>query len=74
MDPKEIEEIAALIVAGGQLAFQLFVKLEPRLNIGPDEKLNIANAIAASNGADQDTIDRAAVWLAAHPPETDPAA
>jgi hypothetical protein len=63
MNPQMIEEIAALIVEGGQLAFALFLKLEPLLNIGPDEKQNIANAIAASNKADADTIARAADWM-----------
>jgi hypothetical protein len=76
MNAQLIEEIAALIVEGGQLAFALFLKLEPLLNIGPDEKQNIANAIAASNKADEDTIARAAEWMKATiepiPPEPAP--
>jgi hypothetical protein len=67
MNPQLIEEIAALIVEGGQLAFALYLKLEPLLNIGADEKSNIANAIATSNKADADTIAAAQAWLTANP-------
>lgn len=67
MNANLIEEIAALIVEGGQLAFSLYLKLEPLLNLGPDEKQNIANAIAASNKADAETIGRAKQWLVDNP-------
>lgn len=66
MNPQLIEEIVGLIVQLGPLAVDLFVKLEGLLNIGPDEKQNIANAIAASNAADQDTINRVAAWMKAN--------
>jgi hypothetical protein len=66
MNPQLIEEIAALIVQGGELAFALFVKLEPLLHLGPSEQQNIANAIAAANNADEDTIARAAQWALDH--------
>lgn len=70
MNPKLFKEIVALIVQLGPLGVDLFVKLEGLLNLGPDEKQNIANAIAASNAADQDTIDRVAAWQKANPPAT----
>lgn len=66
MTPQLIEEIVTLIVQLGPLAMDLFIKLEGLLNLGPDEKQNIANAIAASDKADQSTIDRAAAWMAAN--------
>lgn len=66
MTPQLLEEIVALIVQLGPLAFDLFVKLEGLLNLGPDEKQNIANAIAAANKADQDTIGRVTAWMAAN--------
>lgn len=64
--PQFIEEVVALIVQIGPLGVQLFLKLENLLNLGPDEKQNIANAIAASNAADADTIARAAAWMKAN--------
>lgn len=66
MNPQLITEIVALILQLGPQAVQLFVKLDPLLNIGPDEKANIANAIAASNSADQDTINHVGAWMAAN--------
>jgi hypothetical protein len=63
MNPQLLEEIIALIVQLGPLAVDLFVKLEGLLNLTPDEKKNIANAIAASTAADQDTIARVAAWM-----------
>jgi L-cysteine desulfidase len=66
MTPQLIEEIVALIVQLGPLAVDLFVKLEGLLNLGPDEKKNIANAIAAAQAADQDTINRVAAWMKAN--------
>lgn len=66
MNPQLIEEIVALIVQLGPLAVDLFVKLEGLLNLTPDEKKNIANAIAAANAADQDTVARVAAWMAAN--------
>ena len=64
--PQFTEELVALIVQAGPLGVQIFVKLENLLNLGPDEKQNIANAIAASNAADADTIAHAAAWMKAN--------
>lgn len=66
LTPQLIESIVALIVQLGPLGLELYLKLESLLNLGPDEKKNIADAIAASNAADQDTIARVAAWKAAH--------
>ena len=66
MNPQLMEEIIALIVQLGPLAVDLFVKLEGLLNLTLDEKKNIANAIAASNTADQDTIARVTAWMKAN--------
>lgn len=66
MTPQLIEEIVALIAQLGPLAVDLFVKLEGLMNLGPDEKKNIANAIAAAQAADQDTINRVALWMKAN--------
>ena len=66
MTPQMIEEIVALIVQIGPLGVQLFVKLEGLLNLGPDEKQNIANAIAAANQADSETLAHVNAWMAAN--------
>jgi L-cysteine desulfidase len=66
VNPQLLEEIVALIVQLGPLAIDLIVKLEGLLNLGPDEKKNIANAIAASNAADQQTVARVTAWMAAN--------
>ena len=66
MNPQLIEEIVALIVQLGPLGVELFVKLEGLLNLGPDEKKNIANAIASAQAADQETITRVADWMKAN--------
>jgi hypothetical protein len=67
MNPQLIEEIAALVLQLGPLAVDLIVKLEGSMNLGPDDKTNIANAITASDQADADTITRVNAWLAANP-------
>lgn len=67
MNPTTVEEIAALVLQLGPLAVDLIVKMESLLNLGPDAKTNIANAILASNNADQDTITRVLAWQAANP-------
>lgn len=67
MNPQLVEEIAALVLQLGPLAVDLIVKMEGLFNIGPDEKTNIANAILASNSADQETIARVQAWQAANP-------
>ncbi len=66
MNPALIEELVSLILQLGPLALNMFLKLEPLLNITTDEKANIANAIASSNKADQDTINAVAAWMATH--------
>ena len=67
MNPQLIEEIAALVLQLGPLAVDLIVKLETTMNLGPDDKANIAKAITASDEADNDTIARVNAWLAANP-------
>lgn len=59
-------EIAALIAQLGPLGMQLFLALESRLNLTPDEKVNVANAIAAANAADQDVLTLTAGWMQTH--------
>jgi hypothetical protein len=66
MNPALIAEIAALIAQLGPLGLQLFLKLEGALNLGSDEKANIANAIAAANAADQDVLTSVAAWMQAN--------
>jgi L-cysteine desulfidase len=66
LNPQLLSEIVALILQLGPLAVDLVVKLEGLLNLGPDEKANIANAIAASNKADQDTMNKVAAWMSAN--------
>jgi hypothetical protein len=63
MNPALIAEIASLIAQLGPLGLQLFLKLEGTLNLGPDEKANVANAIAAANNADQDVLNSVAAWM-----------
>lgn len=59
-----LDKIVALIVQLGPLAVELIIELETLLNLTPDQKQNIANAIAASNKADQDTVARVSAWMA----------
>lgn len=66
MNATLLTQIIQLIVSLGPLAVQEFLKLEAVLNLGSDEKQNIANAIAAANSADQDTIDAVAAWKKAN--------
>jgi hypothetical protein len=66
LNPQLISEIVALILQLGPLGVDLFLKLEGLLNLGSDEKANIANAIAASNTADADTISKVSAWMAAN--------
>lgn len=61
-----IAEIIALITQIGPLGFKLFLALEARLSLTPDEKLNIANALAAADTADQDTVNHVAAWMLAN--------
>lgn len=65
MDPKFIESLIQLILLGGSTAVDLYVKLEPLLHLGPDEKANIAKAIASSDKADEDSKKTVRDWMAA---------
>jgi hypothetical protein len=67
MNPALIAAIASLIAQIGPLGVTLFVKLEGLLNLTPDEKANIANAIKAAQDADQATINAVSAWMAANP-------
>ena len=66
MTPELIAAVASLIATLGPLGFELFTKLEGLLNLGSDTKANIANAIAASNTADADTIAHVTAWMTAN--------
>lgn len=66
MTSELLQEIITLILQIGPLGVQLFLKLASQMNLGPDEKQNIADAIAASDNADQATIDSVAAWLKAN--------
>jgi len=66
MNPQLVEEIVALIAQIGPLGVELFLKLENSLNLGSNEKQNIANAIATSNAADAETVARVAAWMKAN--------
>lgn len=66
MTPALIAAIAELIATLGPLGLKLFLTLESQLNLGPDEKTNVANAIAAANAASDDTIAAVADWMKAN--------
>lgn len=66
MDPVSISAIISLIVEAGAAGMSLWMKLEPLLNLGPDEKANIAKGVAAANQADDATISAATLWLLAN--------
>lgn len=59
-----IEQLIVLVLQAGPLAVKAFLSMEALLNLGPDEKANIAEAFRRSNVTDQDTIDHANAWLA----------
>lgn len=61
-----VGEIIELILSLGPQAANLFFQIEGLLNLGPDEKQNIATALAASNTADAATISSASAWLKAN--------
>jgi hypothetical protein len=63
VNPTLILEIGTLIAQLGPLGLELFTKLEGLLNLGPDVNANIANAIAAANTADADTISKVSAWM-----------
>lgn len=64
MNPKFIEELIQLITLGGSTAVDLYLKLEPLVHLGPDEKANIAKAIVASDSADEDSKKTVREWMA----------
>lgn len=66
MNPALIAEIVSLVVQLGPLAVTLIQKIEGLGNLGPDEKANIANAIAAAATADQATLNNVATWMQAN--------
>ena len=66
MNPILISSIASLIAQLGPLGLELFLKLETMLNLSPDEKANIANAIAAADSANAETIANVNAWMAAN--------
>ena len=59
--------IIAAILQGGPLVLDFWFKIEHLVNLGPDEKTNIANAIAASDASDDEGKARAQAWLLANP-------
>lgn len=59
--------IIALILQGGPLVLDFYLKIESLLNLGPDVKTNIATAVAAADAADAEMKARAQAWLAANP-------
>lgn len=59
--------IIQLILQGGPLVAEFWFKIESLVNLGPDEKTNIANAVASSDTADEATVSAANAWLAANP-------
>lgn len=59
--------IIQLILQGGPLVLDFWLKIESLVNLGSDEKTNIANAVAASDAADEEMKTRANAWLAANP-------
>ena len=61
-----VEAIIALLLQLGPSAVDLWFKIESLVNLGPDEKQNIANALAASDQADIATKASAAAWLTAN--------
>lgn len=66
MNPQLVEEIIQLLIAGGPVVVDFFLKIESLLNLGSDAKQNIANAIASANASDQDTINKVGAWMAAN--------
>jgi len=61
-----IAEITALILQLGPVALEFFIKIESLLNLGPDDKANIANALAAANTSNQDTLNKIGAWMSSN--------
>lgn len=66
MTPITVAALIQALLAGGPVLIDFFIKIESLLNLTPDDKQNIANAIAAANTTDQDTINKVGAWMAAH--------
>lgn len=62
-----VAEIIALILQGGPLVLDFWLKIRSITTLGPDEHANIIREIALSDAADDETKARATAWLAAHP-------
>lgn len=62
-----VAAIISAILQGGPLVAEFWFKIESLINLGPDEKTNIANAVASSDTADDATKAAATAWLAANP-------
>lgn len=58
-----VAEIVQLLLTLGPQAVDLWFKIENLINLGPDEKQNIANALAAADAADEATKTAATSWL-----------
>lgn len=59
--------IIALILQGGPLVLDFWLKIRSITTLGPDEHANIVREVALSDAADDETKARAAAWLAANP-------
>ena len=66
MNPNLLQLIISLIVQLGPLAVEEFLKVEAALNLTPDEKVNVANAIASAHSSNADTIAKISAWMAAN--------
>ena len=67
MEDINVTQLVALIVAGGQVALDLFLKMSELMKLGPDVQQNILNLVKQSDAVDDDTIARADQWLKDHP-------
>lgn len=66
MTPALLMQIVAFVVQLGPVVLADFLKLEGILTLGPDEKQNVANAIASAASADADTIALVDAWKNEH--------
>lgn len=58
--------IIALILQGGPLVLDFWLKIRGITTLGPDEHANIVREVALSDAADDETKARANAWLAAN--------
>lgn len=66
MTPALLAQIVALIVQFGPLAVNKFLELDGIRNLGPEEKVNVANLIAAAHASNADTIATVEAWKQAN--------